>query len=203
MEHRREIKSKSMIKITERVAMHDLIRSSDRERNRVWVATKVLLNCWLLLLTACTTAYAPAGQPRNYSETQLGRNVFAVRVGETAQASNRKATELCLLRCAEVTLANGFRHFVILESAVEQERATTDRLKPSSTHPRDVSLSLINPAAGSPSSANTIACFRTPPTGYPEAYDAAAVFRQLSGKYTVRKTSQAHLTPADASPLQF
>ena len=50
---------------------------------------------------------------------------------------------------------------------------------------------------------STIACFRTPPTGYPEAYDAAAVFRQLSGKYTVRKTSQAHLTPADASPLQF
>src|SRR5690349_17339313 len=99
--------TKQLMSINERASMRDLSRSSDRARNSVWVATKVLLNCWLLLLTACTTAYGPAGQPRSYSETQLGRNVFAVRVGETAQASNQKATELCLLRCAEVTLANG------------------------------------------------------------------------------------------------
>jgi hypothetical protein len=181
--------------------MPDLIPSSDRARNRV--AVKALLICWLVLLTACTTAYGPAGQTRGYSETQLTRNVFAVRVRESAHGSKSKATELCLLRCAEVTLAYGFRHFVVLESADEQPATTMDNLRPRSTRPRDVGLSFIDAKAGSPSSANTIACFRTQPVGYPEAYDAAAVFSRLDGRYGVRNGPEARTNPADASPLQF
>jgi hypothetical protein len=67
----------------------------------------------------------------------------------------------------------------------------------------DLGSPLINSAVGLPSSANTIACFRTQPVGYPEAYDAAAVFDQLSLKYGVLKRPEARRNPADASPLQF
>jgi membrane-associated protease RseP (regulator of RpoE activity) len=54
-----------------------------------------------------------------------------------------------------------------------------------------------------PSSANTIACFRNQPAGYPEAHDAEAVKNRLAGKYGLRKSAQARTNPVDASPLQF
>jgi hypothetical protein len=189
--------------IKERAPMRDLIPSSDRIRNTVWLAAKALLICWLVLLSACTTAHPPGAQTRGYAETQLARNVFAVRVRETARPSNSKATELCLLRCAEVTLAHGFRHFVVLENAEEQQTTRMDDLGPRSTRPRDADLSFINSEAGSPSSANTVACFRTQPAGYPEAYDAGALFSRLADRYGVRMNSEAPTNVADALPLQF
>src|SRR5690349_16612465 len=111
--------AKQFMTLNQRAAMRDLIPSSDRARNTWSLAAKALPVCGLLLLTACATARTPADQTRGYSETQLGRNIFTVRARETTHlsSSNSKATELGLLRCAEVTLAYGFRHFVVLESA--------------------------------------------------------------------------------------
>lgn len=183
--------------------MHDRIASSDHARSLVWVVVKALLVCWLVLLAACTTAHRPAGQTRGYSETQLSRNVFAVRIRETAHTSNSKAAELCLLWCAEITLDYGFRHFVVLESAEEQQPATGDDLRSRSSRPEGPGSPSVGSQVAPPSSANTIACFRTQPAAYPEAYDAEAVTNRLAGRYGLRKSVQARANPVDASPLQF
>jgi hypothetical protein len=182
--------------------MCDLIASSDHARNPVGVPAQVLLICSLALQTACSTARAPANPTRDYSEAQLSRNVCAVRVRETARASGR-ATELCLLRSAEVTLANGFRHFVVLESAEERQPATVDDLRSRSSRPEGAGSSCVGSQGVAPSSANTIACFRKQPAAYPEAYDAEAVTNRLAGRYGLRKSLQARANPVDASPLQF
>lgn len=185
--------------------MRDFIPSSHSARNTLWVAAKALPIGWLVLLTACTTARGPADQTRGYSETQLARNVFEVRARETAHTSNlnSKATELCLLRCAEVTLSYGFRHFVVLESANEQVAKRIDGGMTKPVRAGEAGSSFVDSEAGSPSSATTIACFRKQPPGFPEAHDAQAVFNQLSGKYGVQTALEARANPLEASPLQF
>jgi hypothetical protein len=70
-----------------------------------------------LVVSACATptVYAPALSPRaeGFSEQQLESNRFIVTVRGNYITSQNRVENMLLLRAAELTLANGFDHFVL------------------------------------------------------------------------------------------
>lgn len=184
--------------------MHVTTSSSTGGRHAIGLAIQSLLAGWLVLLAGCTTVSGPE-TPRGYSEKQLGRNVFAVRVPGNAHTSKAKVVELCLLRCAEVAFAHGFSYFVVLQNTNHLATATSSPVNRVMTplRPESRGLSFIDSELGSPSAANTIVCFRREPSGYAEVYEVEAVFNQFSSTYDIRIKTQSRSNVVDALPLQF
>jgi PDZ domain len=180
--------------------MRYLIPSLACGRKTLRLVVKASLLCLPVLLAACATANRPAGVTQGYTEKQIGRNLFVVALDGNEHAPAAKAAELCLLRSAEVTLAYGFSHFVVLESA--SQPASSNRTMVSTSSPGG-SLALVSSDGATLSRANTIACFRKQPDHYPQACEAQALFDRLSGKYGVRTRLAARANPMEASPLRF
>jgi hypothetical protein len=65
------------------------------------------------LLAACATAYQQKGLTGGFDETQLDRDVFRVTFKGNGYTAPERATDLALLRCAEITLANGHKYFAV------------------------------------------------------------------------------------------
>ena len=68
------------------------------------------------ILVAGCTAYQKQGLTGGFSETQLGENVFQVTFKGNAYTSRERVSDFNLLRSAEITLENGYRYFVIVDS---------------------------------------------------------------------------------------
>lgn len=118
------------------------------------------------------------------------------RVRGNGYTSRDRAEELALLRSAELTLQNGFTHFVIVDGRSHAEYGTFTTPSVSTT---TGSASLYgNTAFGSatttttggqtfmiakPSVTNTIVCFDGKPNVAALVYDAQFVFRSLAKKY--------------------
>ena len=180
--------------------MRYLIPALANRRYPLGLAVKALLISLPVVLAACATATRPAGVTQGYTERQIGRNLFVVALDRNAPAPATKAAELCLLRSAEVTLAYGFSHFVVLESA--SQPVSSNRAMVSTSAPGG-GLALVTSEGATLPRANTIACFRKQPEHYPQACEAQAVFDRLSGKYGVRTRLADRVNPMEASPLQF
>ena len=148
----------------------------------------VLILC-PILLAACATAYRPAaGGNSGYSQEQLSRNVFVIAFGSGKAVAPDTATDLCLLRCAEVTLAHGFSHFVVLET--RSDLATGNSIlarKGIASRSTSGNLTYVSAQPATPSPTNTIACFRIAPTQFSKTYDAKAVREEMSGRYQVKQ----------------
>lgn len=74
-----------------------------------------------LSLFGCATGYKPYGTFGGYSETQLAENRFKILYKGNAYVARDTAEDYLLLRSAEVTLQNGFTHFVVLDGSSEDE----------------------------------------------------------------------------------
>jgi hypothetical protein len=87
--------------------------------NRVWsrLAQIAVLVAGLAVLSACVspTPYQPA-PPRGfgYSEERLDQNKFRVSFRGNAQTSRETVEDYLLYRAAELTLQNGFTHFIVV-----------------------------------------------------------------------------------------
>ncbi|GIX25986.1 MAG: hypothetical protein KatS3mg122_3217 [Caldimonas sp.] len=71
-----------------------------------------------IFLGGCATTYQPEGFSGGFSETQLDTNVFRVSFRGNGYTRAERAEELALLRSAELTLKNGFTHFVVIDGAL-------------------------------------------------------------------------------------
>ena len=150
----------------------------------------------ILLLAACATPYQPEGFSGGFTDVQLDKNIFRVSFRGNGYTSRDRAEELALLRSAELTLQNGFTHFVIVDGRSHAEYGTFTTPSVSTT---TGSASLYgNTAFGSatttttggqtfmiakPSVTNTIVCFDRKPNVAALVYDAQFVFRSLAKKY--------------------
>ena len=70
----------------------------------------------LISLTGCATSYQGIAYTGGYSETRLAENVFRVSFKGNAYTSRERAADFALLRSAELTLENGYTHFVIIDA---------------------------------------------------------------------------------------
>lgn len=70
----------------------------------------------ILITSGCATTYQAQGWTGGFTETQLGTNVYTVRFKGNGYTSSSKASDFALLRCAELTLENGYKYFTIIDS---------------------------------------------------------------------------------------
>jgi len=78
----------------------------------------------VLLLSSCATPYQKNGFAGGYSDTKLQENIFKVDFKGNGYTTVERATDLCLLRCADVTLENGYKYFVIVGNQRDIENFT-------------------------------------------------------------------------------
>jgi predicted RNA-binding Zn-ribbon protein involved in translation (DUF1610 family) len=87
----------------------------------------IVVSGYFMFLAGCATPYQPCGLTGGYSETQLDENVFQVSFHGNGFTSQERASDLCLLRAAEIAKQHGFAYFIIVEkyNRVEQSAYTT------------------------------------------------------------------------------
>jgi hypothetical protein len=161
------------------------------------------------LLAACATPYQSQGMTGGYSETQLDINVFKVSFRGNGFTNSDRATDLTLMRSAEISLQRGFRYFVIVDSQQLQSISThttpntfttninsttignSNRVGNSINHTSNTSGTATTTQSGGetyiiskPRTANTIVCFEQKPEGF--SYNAELVLSSLKQKYGIR-----------------
>ena len=72
---------------------------------------KILL--LIILISGCSTMYQPTAYTGGYSSTQLDVDKFKVRFGCNGFTGASFCQNMALLRSAEVTIDNGFNHFLL------------------------------------------------------------------------------------------
>jgi len=152
------------------------------------------------VLSGCATTYQRESFSGGYSETQLGENIFQVTFRGNGYTSRERASDLSLLRSAEVVLENGFRYFVIVES--EKGSKVSAHTTPSTSYTTGSAYGYGNYAHGSattttsggqtyfiskPRATNTILCFKEKPEINGLVFDAEFVTKSIKQKYEIGK----------------
>jgi hypothetical protein len=130
-----------------------------------------------LVLLGCATSYQPQGATGGFNDTRLQENAFSVSFQGNGQTSNQRNMDFALLRCAEVTLENGFRYFLITDSGRDVKTIHAFYSSGSSGF-----VAPIN----KPSNTYTITCFEEKPED-PAALDAAYLEKSIRGKYNLQQ----------------
>lgn len=169
--------------------------------------------CLAMLLTipaGCATDYKSQSFRGGYSEVRLDANVFTVRFAGNAYTSPEKAADFCLLRCAELALANGYPYFIIVDSSHYTKQGTVTTPATAYTtgtaNTYGTATAYGNQATymgttsgqstttiyggqtyvlSKPRSSNTIVCFKEKPSGGAFAFGAAFLVNSLKGKYGI------------------
>lgn len=69
-----------------------------------------------LIVTGCATGYGPKGLLGGYENKQIGDHLYEVKFHGNQHTPKEKTLNFLLYRCAELTLEEGFTHFIILEN---------------------------------------------------------------------------------------
>ncbi len=149
------------------------------------------------LLSACATPYQKSGLGGGYSETRLAENVFQVSFRANAsKRSEGRAEDFALLRCAELTIENGFTYFSIADSKTVM--STSSFTTPMSSVTTGNAFSSGNAMYGSavtqtyggqtmfvsrPTASNTIYMFKEKPDLQGMVFDARYIFQSIRKKY--------------------
>jgi len=70
-----------------------------------------------IYIYGCASPYAKSFAFGGYTESQYKQNVFEVMFDGNGFTSFKRASDLCLLRCAELCKLNGYKYFVIIEGS--------------------------------------------------------------------------------------
>ena len=74
----------------------------------------VLLSLCILCLASCSaTQYGPTVRSGGYSTLPMGDNIYRVYFGSNAHTSKEVSARFLLRRCAELTLEQGKRYFIL------------------------------------------------------------------------------------------
>ena len=142
------------------------------------------------LLSGCLmpSQYAPMRNYDGYDDTRLQENVFAVSFAGNEVTGQQRAQDFALLRCAEVTLANGFRYFTTADSTqtVRNESYQTIQSSPI-RYNRYRSYETSTTLTSRPQSGLTIVCYQDKPDSKAGIlYDAQYLAKSIRAKYNLR-----------------
>jgi hypothetical protein len=144
------------------------------------------LQCLLLILfflnSGCASTYKPVDSgpgSGGYEDLKLSSNIFRISFRGNGLTNKSTASDLALLRSAEVAASNGFKYFVVSESVHEDDHETASHA---------VSSMLSNPVFSVPNpkkprSTYTIICHEKRPETNSGVYDAQDVIQSLGKKY--------------------
>ncbi len=170
----------------------------------------VLLLC--LGLVGCATGYARHGFSGGYSDMKLQDDIFRVMFSGNAFCGRGRAEDFTLLRCAELTLEQGYRYFIIIDE--KSEISTSSYTSPVTAETRGSIIDTTPVTTGGnvtivggsatysgkttysggqthslhkPSTCNTIKCFREKPNIATMVYDAEQVKRNLKRAHRIKR----------------
>lgn len=163
---------------------------------------KITLLIIFFIISGCATSYKGNGFSGGYSETQLDENIFKVTFRGNGYTRSERAADLAMLRCAELTLQNGFSYFVIIDadSYVRNSTYTT----PTTTNTTASAYGSGNYAYGNaqsttyggqtyniskPSATNVIFMLNERPQEV-FAYSAKFVYKSISEKYGIKPNGE-------------
>jgi hypothetical protein len=136
--------------------------------------------CLIVFLSGCATPYAIIGEA---SEIQLAPDSYRVSFFPTGYISWDLAYRAALLRCAELTIENGYRYFGVVE--IENYSSATDFARPGNRQGQSFynAYTAYNPPQSLsitfwPLPALTIRMFRDPIPGV--TLDARAIWRRTN-----------------------
>ena len=150
------------------------------------------------LLSACATPYQPTGVTGGFEEMQIDANVWRISFRGNGYTREWKAEDYCLLRSAELTLANGYSHFAIADA--KTSTSVSGISTPSSSYTTGTVHVNGNNAVGSstttnvgggttfisrPRASNIVMMFKGKPNTDGIVYDAALVCSSLGQKYKI------------------
>ena len=153
-----------------------------------------LLCCFL---ASCATQYQPYSYigGGGYRDVQLAENVFKVTVEANGYTSSSKATDLALLRSADLAIEHGFKYFVI--GATSDDSYSSSYTTPTTTNINVTSYG--NTAYGTaqtyggqtyifqfPTPSMTITCFKEKPSFQATIYDAEMATKSLRAQLGVK-----------------
>ncbi len=82
-------------------------------------------------LGACATSYQNHGFTGGFRDTQLAPDVFRISFHGNAFTSTDRVQDFALLRAADLCLSNGFKYFVVINSA--DQTKTITQIQPGSS----------------------------------------------------------------------
>lgn len=153
-----------------------------------------------LVLTACATAYGPISGNFGYTHTRLAPNVFEVTFRGSAATRPEQAADFALLRSAELSLAYGYRFFVIVGSRSDiststytmpgySTTTTTGNIAGNSVMAR--STTTHNPGQTVdfelPRTTNRIIASKDRPDVNGVVYDAQFIWDEIRAKYKIQR----------------
>lgn len=162
-----------------------------------------------IFLTGCATSYQPQGMTGGFSEVQLEANVFKVSFNGNGYTRADTASDYALLRSAELARQNGYKYFVIVDTANTSETSsfTTPTTAVTnvnantygnaysygnSTNYRATTYGTATTTVygghtyniSKPQSTNTIICFNDKPEGF--AYNVDFVIKSIKDKHGIK-----------------
>ena len=145
----------------------------------------------VLLLWGCATPYGEYNYwtGGGFDEVQIDNNSWRVSFKGSDNDDKDRIANLCLLRCSEIALQNGFTYFAIVsqENTKETGAFTTPTV---STTNIIGNIAVTNTYGGqtffssAPSSSNEIICFKEKPNDI-HTYNAEFVVKSIKAKYEV------------------
>jgi hypothetical protein len=152
---------------------------------RVW--TRLVALSAICLLTSCATAYQPDGIAGGYSDQRMDGNTTQVSFRGNRFNSPEMLQSYLLRRCADITLENGYNHFVLTKEITNIYGPNGDTEYSAST---------------------TIKMFKgEKPESDAHAYDAAAIVRSVpvdegeNPEATPPPVSIANASAVSAAPI--
>lgn len=70
----------------------------------------------VISLSSCVTQYVPFKATGGYKSTQLSEDSYQVRISCNGFTTQDKTSQYVLRRCAEITLEQGRRYFIIIDN---------------------------------------------------------------------------------------
>lgn len=132
---------------------------------------RVLFVAVMMALSACATAYSSHDFFGGFSSFQIDQNSWRVNFSGNAYTSAEKAIDYNLLRCAEITLENGYAYFVVVGESQRTDYSRVDIKRDSFFFAK-------------PSARNTIICYKERPNEF--AYSAEFTGKSIRAKYGMK-----------------
>ena len=151
-----------------------------------------------LIIGGCATSYQNKSLTGGYSETRLQDNMFTVYFRGNGYCSDERAQDFLMLRCADLTLENGFKFFIISDSSTNDK--TLYYNSSSVTHTQGTINSIGNTSYGNFTSQQspgliipikkhrcscTIVCFKEKHSENEILFDAKFLSNSIRQKYRI------------------
>jgi len=156
------------------------------------IMKKVFIILLPFILIGCATTYQEYGPRGGYEAVHINDNIFKVSFTGNAFIGTRRSQDYALLRCAEVTLENGYNYFMIIddESYMKQELYT----KKDSYYEKPISAETYGTDLEAKKTytfrkrhiIHTILCLKEEPEFSIDAYDAERIVRRIRKKYNFK-----------------